>query len=66
MASAGREELDASAQADEDEAASESGSQKVSFAQRFVARREARRARKPGGTSLGDRLRGLVADRPET
>jgi predicted nucleic acid-binding Zn-ribbon protein len=66
MASAGREELDASAQADEDEAASESGSQKASFAQRFVARREARRARKPGGTSLGDRLRGLVADRPET
>ena len=67
MASAGHdEELDASAQADEDEAASESGSQKASFAQRFVARREARRARKSGGTSLGDRLRGLVADRPET
>jgi hypothetical protein len=67
MASAGHdEELDASAQADEDEAASESGSQKASFAQRFVARREARRARKSGGTSLGDRLRGLVADRPDT
>jgi hypothetical protein len=67
MASAGHgEEPDASARADEDEAASESGSQKASFAQRFVARREARRARKSGGTSLGDRLRGLVADRPET
>jgi hypothetical protein len=67
MASAGHdEELDASAQADEDEVTSESGSQKASFAQRFVARREARRARKSGGTSLGDRLRGLVADRPET
>jgi hypothetical protein len=67
MASAGHdEELHASAQADEDEAASEGGSQKASFAQRFVARREARRARKSGGTSLGDRLRGLVADRPDT
>jgi hypothetical protein len=67
MASVGHdEELDASAQADEDEATSESGSQKASFAQRFVARREARRARKSGGTSLGDRLRGLVADRPDT
>jgi hypothetical protein len=38
---------------------------KASFAQRFAARREARR-RKAGGMSLGDRLRGLVADRPET
>jgi hypothetical protein len=67
MASAGHDgELDASAQADEDEAASESGSRKASFAQRFVARREARRARKSGGTSLGDRLRGLVADRADT
>jgi hypothetical protein len=65
MASAGHDqELDASAHAEEDEAASESGAQKASFAQRFVARREARRARKSGGTSLGDRLRGLVA--PET
>jgi hypothetical protein len=36
---------------------------KASFAQRFVARREARRARKGEATSLGDRLRGLVADR---
>ncbi|MGZ8400865.1 MAG: hypothetical protein ACXWVI_06165, partial [Methyloceanibacter sp.] len=47
------------AEADEDEAESEQ--QKGSFAQRFVARREAKRARKSGGTSLGDRLRGLVA-----
>ena len=52
------------AEADEDEAESEQ--QKGSFAQRFVARREAKRARKSGGTSLGDRLRGLVAERPET
>ena len=38
-----------------------------SFARRFVARREARRARKAGGgTSLRDRLRGLTAERPET
>jgi hypothetical protein len=36
---------------------------KASLAQRFVARREARRARKGEGTSLSDRLRGLVADR---
>jgi hypothetical protein len=52
------------AEADEDEAESEQ--QKGSFAQRFVARREAKRARKSGGTSLGDRLRSLVAERPET
>jgi hypothetical protein len=37
-----------------------------SFARRFVARREARRARKGGGTSLGDRLRGLTAERPDS
>lgn len=53
------------AEADEYEAESEAGQQKVSFAQRFVARREARRTRKSGGVSLGDRLRGLVADRPD-
>jgi hypothetical protein len=66
MASAGHdEEFDSSADADEEpESATEQ--EKASFAQRFVARREARRARKSGGTSLGDRLRGLVADRPET
>ncbi len=39
--------------ADSDEA-------KGSFARRFVARREARRARKSGGSSLSARLRGLV------
>jgi chromosome segregation ATPase len=37
-----------------------------SFTQRFVARREARRARKSGGASLSARLRGLVAERTET
>ena len=36
-----------------------------SFARRFVARREGRGSRKKGGTSLGERLRGLVAERPE-
>ncbi len=51
---------------DESEAEGEADERKGSFAQRFVARREARRARKTGGMSLGDRLRGLVADRPET
>ncbi len=50
----------------EDDAEGETDDRKGSFAQRFVARREARRARKTGGMSLGDRLRGLVADRPET
>jgi hypothetical protein len=39
---------------------------KGSFAQRFVARREARRASKGGGASLSARLKGLVAERPET
>jgi predicted nucleic acid-binding Zn-ribbon protein len=36
-----------------------------SFARKFVARRKARRTRKAGGTSLGDRLRGIVAERPD-
>jgi hypothetical protein len=39
------------------------GEPKSSLAKRFVARREARRARKGEATSLSDRLRGLVADR---
>ena len=61
IAGAARHEEDAEAQAEggTDEA-------KGSFARRFVARREARRARKAGGTSLSDRLRGLVSDRPDT
>lgn len=67
MAGAARDaDQEGRAEADEDEVASESEQQKGSFAQRFVARREAKRARKSGGTSLGDRLRGLVAERPET
>jgi hypothetical protein len=53
---------DGPAEADEEE----TEQQKGSFARRFVARREAKRARKSGGTSLGDRLKGLVAERPET
>ncbi len=60
------EDQEEPAEADEDEAESQNVQQKGSFAQRFVARREAKRARKSGGTSLGDRLRGLVAERPET
>ena len=60
------EDQEGPAEADEDEAESQNVQQKGSFAQRFVARREAKRARKSGGTSLGDRLRGLVAERPET
>ena len=51
---------------DADDAEGEAEEQTTSFAQRFVARREARRARKSGGMSLGARLRGLVAERPET
>ncbi|MGH6804149.1 MAG: hypothetical protein ACREC3_12400 [Methyloceanibacter sp.] len=50
----------------EDEADSETEEPKSSFARRFVARREARRSRKTGGTSLSDRLRGLVAERHDT
>jgi hypothetical protein len=67
MASAAYDEdQEGPVEADEDEAESQTVQQKGSFAQRFVARREAKRARKSGGTSLGDRLRGLVAERPET
>ena len=50
---AGEPEDAAEEDADSDEA-------KGSFARRFVARREARRARKSGGSSLSARLRGLV------
>src|SRR3990170_4665662 len=49
-----------------EEADSETEESKGSFARRFVARREARRSRKTGGTSLSDRLRGLVAERHDT
>ena len=67
MASAAYDEdQEGPVEADEDEAEGQTVQQKGSFAQRFVARREAKRARKSGGTSLGDRLRGLVAERPET
>jgi len=51
---------------DDDQTESGAEEQSASFAQRFVARREARRTRKGGGMSLGARLRGLVAERPET
>ncbi len=50
-------EPDAAAAAEEDAAGDDA---KGSFARRFVARREARRARKSGGSSLSARLRGLV------
>lgn len=50
----------------EDKAESETEEAKGSFARRFAARREARRSRKTGGTSLSDRLRGLVAERHDT
>ncbi len=62
MAHAGPEQV--AGDATEDENARE---EPKSFARRFVARREARRAGKAGGgTSLRDRLRGLTAERPET
>jgi hypothetical protein len=51
---------------DEIEEDEEAREEPKSFARRFVARREARRARKAGGTSLRERLRGLTAERPET
>ena len=66
MGRAGHAEEQEGLPEDESEAEGEADDRKGSFAQRFVARREARRARKTGGMSLGDRLRGLVADRPET
>jgi hypothetical protein len=48
-----------------EEDAEEAREEPKSFARRFVARREARRSRK-GGSSLGDRLRGLTAERPDS
>ena len=50
----------------DEEAEAEAEPSRASFAQRFVARREARRARKSGGASLSARLKGLVAERTET
>jgi uncharacterized phage infection (PIP) family protein YhgE len=48
-----------------EEDAEEAREEPKSVARKFVARREARRARKGGGTSLRDRLRGLTAERPD-
>ncbi|HET9937089.1 MAG TPA: hypothetical protein VFQ29_11620, partial [Methyloceanibacter sp.] len=50
---------------EDEEDAEEAREEPKSFARKFVARREARRARKGGGTSLRDRLRGLTAERPD-
>lgn len=62
MAHAGPEQVAGDETEDED-----AREEPKSFARSFVARREARRARKAGGgTSLRDRLRGLTAERPET
>jgi myosin heavy subunit len=58
MASAGTDAEDSPDA--EEEMDGEAEQPQGSFARRFVARREARRARKTGGVSLGDRLRGLV------
>ena len=58
MGRAGAETAEEPEDAAEDDADSEEA--KGSFARRFVARREARRARKSGGSSLSARLRGLV------
>ncbi len=58
MGSAGADTAEEPEDAAEEDADSEEA--KGSFARRFVARREARRARKSGGSSLSARLRGLV------
>jgi hypothetical protein len=64
MASAGAEAAGNTPGQEPDEAAedleAEPEETQGSFARRFVARREARRARKSGGSSLSARLRGLV------
>jgi len=52
--------------APEQEADGEAEEPKGMLAKRFAARREKRRGRKSEGVSLSDRLRGLVAERPET
>jgi hypothetical protein len=61
MGRAGNEAADEPDELAEEDADSEAEEAKGSFARRFVARREARRARKSGGGgSLSARLRGLV------
>jgi DNA repair exonuclease SbcCD ATPase subunit len=60
VASAGRQALEE----EPDEAADEAAEPKGPLAQRFVARREARQASKTD--SLGDRLKGLVAEPHDT
>jgi hypothetical protein len=52
--------------APEEEADGAAEEPKGMLAKRFAARREKRRGRKTEGVSLSDRLRGLVAERPET
>ena len=60
MGHAGTEAAEGADEMAEEDADLETEEAKDSFARRFVARREARRARKSGGSSLSARLRGLV------
>jgi hypothetical protein len=66
-AAMGRSARQVKAAADEpDDPAEDASAEPKSFARRLAARREGRRGRKKkGSTSLGERLRGLVAERPE-
>ena len=60
MSIAAPETADEPDEVTEEDADADADEAKGSFARRFVARREARRARKSGGSSLSARLRGLV------
>ncbi len=58
-------EEDEAGEADGDEAG-DTGEEPKGLARRFIGRKEARRAGKAKGSSLSERLRGLIAERPET
>ena len=50
----------------DDDEAEDTGEEPKGLARRFIDRKEARRARKARGSSLSERLRGLIAEQPET
>jgi len=65
MGQAGPAAEDVEARQTDDEA-DDTGEEPKGLARRFIGRKEARRAGKARGSSLSERLRGLIAERPET
>jgi len=66
MGQAGPAAEDVEARQTDDDEADDTGEEPRGLARRFIGRKEARRAGKARGSSLSERLRGLIAERPET